>query len=299
MQPSKLQLQDMTSHPSSFMHIRTPDIGPDQGTMIWSKIPEFSLAYNGYSVVIPHVEYYLNNTMNQVRRDYGKTNPQLDDELKIFIRQEIHHSRYHNQFNKRMFDCGIEGLQELVNRVSDDLKKLSETRSFAFNVAYCAGFESIATFDSKYLYERCDQFFEDADPHGANLLLWHVAEEFEHRCVCHDAFVAVSGSYFVRMHGLLYAFWHIGGAFLQAEELVLKHYHKTLSKPEQRKSRHQSKALFWRQIRYVGPRMLRILVPGYHPRKVKVSARIQRALDEFRAAGPIDVPIIEKASAAV
>ena len=277
--------------PQPSMHVRTPDIAPDQGAMIWSAIPEFALAYNGYSVVIPYVEYYLNNTMNQVRRDFGKNDPALDDDLRIFIRQEIHHSRYHNSFNKRMFDLEIDGLRELVERITADLRQQSETRSLAFNAAYCAGFESIATFDSKYLYERCDRFFEGADPHGANLLLWHVAEEFEHRAVCHNAFAAVSGNYFQRMHGLLYAFWHIGGAFLQAEKLVLEHYQKNLSAAERKTSTRRSKKLFWRQLRYVAPRMLRIFVPGYHPARVAVPHQIQRALDRFNSAEPIREPV--------
>ena len=53
-------------------------------------------------------------------------------------------------------------------------------RSLAFNVGYCGGFENAATFSSKYLLERCDSDFAGADPGGANLFLWHVAEEFEH-----------------------------------------------------------------------------------------------------------------------
>ncbi|MCK8683297.1 metal-dependent hydrolase [Pseudomonas umsongensis] len=270
------------------MYVRAPDIQPDQGPLVWSKIPEFSMAYNGYSVVIPYVEYYLNSIMNDVRSKHCGNDAALKDTIGIFIKQEINHSRYHVRFNKRMFDAGFEGLQALVDKVVLDLKELRETRSLAFNAAYCTGFESIATFDAKYLYERCDEFFEGADPHGANLLLWHVAEEFEHRTVCHDALGAVTGNYFTRMHGLFYAFWHIGGAFMRAEAIVLAHYRKDMSAKERKASVRQSRLLFWRQLAYVAPRMLKILLPWYNPVNIQVPPRVKTALDFFRSQGPIN-----------
>ena len=269
------------------MHPRAPDIQPMEGRLDWSKTPEFSMAYNGYSVVIPYVEYYLNNIMNRVRSEHCADKPELAAQLATFVKQEINHSRYHVQFNKRMFDVNIEGLRDLVDRVTADLKKQRENRSLAFNAAYCAGFESIATFDAQYLYEECDKFFEGADAPGANLLLWHVAEEFEHRTVCHDAFHAVSNSYAMRLYGLFYAFWHIGRAFLQAEKLVLEHYRKSMTPTERKASEQQSKRLFWRQLRYVAPRMLQILKPSYNPIQVPVPGRIQAGLDRFRSPDPI------------
>jgi predicted metal-dependent hydrolase len=269
------------------MHVREPDISPQSGSLVWSKVPEFSLAYNGYSVVIPYVEYYLNAVMKRVRQQYAATNPGLGAELAVFIKQETNHSRYHIRFNQRMFDAGIEGLKPLVDRLVSDLKLQLQTKSLAFNVAYCAGFESIATYDSRYIYEQCDELFEGADPHGANLLLWHVAEEFEHRCVCHDAFRAVSGNYVTRIHGLFYAFWHVGGAFVRAEQLVLDHHIKDLPESERRESLRRSKSLFWRQLRYVAPRMLKILLPWYDPGRLRVPRRIQAALDLFRSGDPI------------
>ena len=269
------------------MYVRAPDIQPDEGKLVWSTVPEFSMAYNGYSVVIPYVEYYLNSIMNKVKAEHCDGDPELKESLSTFVKQEINHSKYHVRFNKRMFDADIKGLRSLVDQLSADLKKQRETRSLAFNVAYCAGFECIATFDARYLYEECDEFFEGADPHGANLLLWHVAEEFEHRTVCHDAFGAVSGNYFIRIYGLVYAFWHIGAAFLQAERLVLDHYWKDMSDEERKQSAQRSRSLFWRQIRYVAPRMLKIFVPGYNPAKLTVPLRIQDALNAFRSEEPI------------
>jgi uncharacterized protein len=277
----------MRPHGVHGMYVRTPDIRPEESPLVWSKVPEFSLAYNGYSVIIPYVEYYLNAVINKIRQELAGRDPRLAADLAMFVKQETNHSRYHIRFNQRMFDAGIEALKALVDGIVADLKRQLESRSLAFNVAYCTGFESIATYDSRYIFEECDDFLEGADPHGANLLLWHVAEEFEHRSVCHEAFQAVSGNYFTRIHGLIYAFWHVGGAFVRAEELVLNHYLRDLPPEAKRASLRRSKALFWRQLRYVAPRMLKIFLPWYDPARLAMPPRIHAALERFRSAEPV------------
>ncbi len=270
------------------MLARNPGIQLNDGELVWSKIPEFSIAYNGFSVIIPHVEYYLNNIMNQVREKCCEDKPDFKQELDVFIKQETFHSRFHNRFNKRMYAAGYDNLRPLVERMSADLKKFRENRSLAFNAAYCAGFESIATYDAQYLYNHCDEFFAGADAAGANLLLWHVAEEFEHRAVCHEAFKAVSGNYFIRIYGLVVAFQHIGSAFMEAEQLILVKHRENMSEEQIRASEKRARRLFWRQLVYVAPRMLKIFVPFYNPSKIKVPSRIARALEFFSNEDPID-----------
>ena len=266
------------------MYVRTPDIRPDEGPLIWSKVPEFALTYNGYSVVIPYVEYYLNSVIKQVRKDHCAGNPALAQELDVFIRQEATHAQYHARFNKRMFEQGIEGLKPVADRMVADLKSQRERRSLAFNVAYCVGFECIATFACIYIHEHCDEYFQGADPHGANLLLWHVAEEFEHRAVCHDAFRQISGNYFVRVGVLLYAFLHVWGAFKRSGDLILRDHTRGMPAAERRASRQRYRAIYWRQMLYVIPRMLKILVPFYHPARLRGSRRIEAALEAYRSA---------------
>ncbi|MFA5523795.1 MAG: metal-dependent hydrolase [Tissierellales bacterium] len=267
---------------------RKPDIQPENGPLVWSIVPEFSLTYNGYSVVIPYVEHYLNNIMQEVRQKYCQDNPRLQHEIDIFIHQEALHSQFHTRFNRRMHESGFGALTPLVTLIKEELKIQRETRSLAFNIAYCAGFESISTYVAKYLYTQCDEFFHNASPPGANLLLWHVAEEFEHRAVCHDAFQQVSGNYFTRIHGLLWAFCHVGSRFMQAEKIVLNEYRKNMSPTQRKQSVRQSRKLFWRQLRYVAPRMLRIMLPWYNPSKLAPPPRISAALAFYQATGPID-----------
>jgi len=239
------------------------------------------VTYNGASAVIAYVDHFLNAVINKVRADFCAERPDLKEDLTIFIKQETHHFQYHHRFNKRLFET-IPALKAVSDQMGADLKALLAKRALAFSAAYCVGFESIATYDSKYLFEECGDLFEGADPCGANLLRWHVAEEFEHRAVCSNAFCAMSANYFLRLYASLYAFFHIGGAFKHAESIVLQHYAKDLSPQARAESFRRSKGLFRRHVRYLVPRMLKVFMPGYNPATVKTPPCIQKALDEFR-----------------
>jgi predicted metal-dependent hydrolase len=133
----------------------------------------------------------------------------------------------------------------------------------------------------------CDEFYEGGDPQGINLVLWHVAEEFEHRASAHRAFGAASGNYFMRIYGMLVAFWHVLGFFGRGEKILLQYYRKDMSADELKASKRVTKKLFRRQIIYLLPRMLKIVLPGYDPAKLKVPQRISNALDFFNSTDPI------------
>jgi len=72
------------------MHIRTPGIPLDEGPLLWSRTREFSMSYNGASVIIPYVEYYLNSIMNAVRAEHCPGNPRLKEDLTTLIAPHGH-----------------------------------------------------------------------------------------------------------------------------------------------------------------------------------------------------------------
>lgn len=275
------------------MIVRKPKLASPADTVIWSRVPEFSLYWNGASAVIPSVEFYLNNVMNEVRGKYGPVRPKLKAELDLFIAQERNHAQYHVAFNKRLFDAGFEALKPLIETITAELTTMRETRSLAFNAAYCAGFENAATFSSKYLLEECDAEFTGADAGGANLFLWHVAEEFEHRSVCHDTLAAVSGSYLMRVAGAAYAFWHINQCFARAAGIIFDVYRKDMTKAERRASENIVRRIKSKQTLYTLSRTLLLLSPFFDPAKMKPSRKIQAALDFFAGDDPIEVGFVD------
>ncbi len=266
---------------------RKPDIASPDALLDWSPVPEFAHINNGASVLIPYVEHYLNNVMNEVRAKYCVNDRELADEIGDFIQQETVHARYHIAFNKQMFAAGFDDLKPLIDDTVKHLQTMRKQRSLAFNVAYCAGFETTATFSAKYALEACDGFFKGADSYGANLFQWHVAEEFEHRATCHKAFHAVSGNYFIRMAGLIYSFWHINKIFNAAARIVFVKYREGMTPDERRQSKRVQRRLVARQMAYLLPRMLRLVSPFYDPAKLVISRNISSALIFFKSNEPI------------
>lgn len=266
---------------------RSPSIDLDKAAIVWSRIPEFALFFNATGAAIPVIEHFLNNVMNEVRQAVAEGDPALAAELEVFIRQETNHTAYHNRFNKRMFDAGYADLKPVLRQITEELRALRRNRSLAFCAAYCAGFENAATFSAQYLLEGCEDLFEGAEPHGANLILWHVAEEFEHRAVCHDAFHAVSGSYFLRIWGLLYAFWHINYSFARCRRVILEVFRQGMDEAERKASKRRHRKVLLRQALHMLPRVLVLFSPFFHPARLKVGHRVERALTLFSQASPI------------
>ena len=270
------------------LHVRKPDIPLEESSLLWSATHEFALFYNGASVVIPIVEYYLNKVIADVRSNYAQNDQELAEELKLFIMQEMTHAKLHQRFNKHMFSSGFDALEPIMQDIADHLEKMRTRQSLDFNAAFCAGFETLATFGAKYLYEMCDQHFDDAESPAANLVLWHVAEEFEHRAVAHHAFQAVSGNYFMRLAGLLYAFYYIPSCFRRCEKVCLSVYWQDKSRLEKISSRLRAHRLFYKQLIYMLPKLGRIMMPGYDPAKLKMPQRMIEALDYYLSDEPIE-----------
>ncbi|MET0546479.1 MAG: metal-dependent hydrolase [Caulobacterales bacterium] len=267
--------------------VRRPQIASRDANVNWSPVPEYSHLSNGASVLIPYVEHYLNNVMTEVRAKHCDGKPDLKEEISEFIKQEAIHARYHLEFNHQMFNAGYDALQPLIDDTVAHLQRMREQRSLAFNVAYCAGFETTATFSAKYVLERCDAFLKGADAYGANLFQWHVAEEFEHRATCHRAFHAVSGSYFIRMAGLIYSFWHINKIFAAAAKIIMAKYRETMTPAEIQHSKRVERRLIIRQMSYLLPRMWRLVNPFYDPEKLPVTENIKKALEFFKSREPL------------
>ncbi|MDP2123634.1 MAG: metal-dependent hydrolase, partial [Parvibaculum sp.] len=143
-------------------------------------------------------------------------------------------------------------------------RKLGETRSLAFNLAYAEGFESMALAIGRMLIEDREFLFGDSESGVASLILWHFVEEIEHKNVAYDVFDHLAGNYFRRVHGLLYATIHIMWRTRGGYQALLKEDGLWRSA----RSRVALGLLLLRIFAKLTPKMLRILMPFYNPRQV-------------------------------
>lgn len=251
--------------------------------MHWARNHEFATMMNSVSPMPSQAEPYLNTVMATIRNAVGKKNPQLASDLDVFIKQEANHFRLHRQFNQRLYAFYPE-LKAVEAELEKDYKSFLANRSLKFNAAYSAGFENLALFLAQFFFGEGRDMFDGADGRMTALFLWHYGEEFEHRCVAHDAFKAVSGNYFRRIHGAFVALAHLGKYKKILNELALKRDRASMSAEEVAASIRREKAFNARMNRFTLPRMLKLLIPFYDPKKQRMPEGLEAALKYYEAA---------------
>lgn len=262
---------------------RWPKFDFDKADIIWSDNPECSMVWNAMSTSAPVVEPWLNRVMMAARKKLKPNDDVLKAEIDEFVRQESNHYRMHIEFNQQIQKLGYKIPEQDDENFAAELRDLLKNKSLEFNAAYCAGFENYTLFTSKFMFEEAGDLFIEGDLAGADLWLWHMAEEYEHRSVCHDVFAAVSGNYFMRLYGLVYSFIHLSGHVNKRTKAFLKQYREGMSEEELKVSVKREKAYNRRYLLYFVPRMLAILVPFYDPGKSKASPELSHALSRFSA----------------
>jgi uncharacterized protein len=70
----------------------------------------------------------------------------------------------------------------------------SRTRSLRWNLAFAAGTEAVGFALARWTDHHLRALQAGADPAVADLFLWHLAEEVEHKEVAFDVWAAVDGS---------------------------------------------------------------------------------------------------------
>ena len=153
--------------------------------------PPLGHSLNGGSVNLPYLEPYLIKVMKQARKELEAVAPELLPDVDVFNRQEANHFKTHARFNAVLRER-YEGMEAFEDEIRRDFESFLE-RPLKWNLAYSEGFESLGLIQAEFFFEHMDDLVEDADPAVLELWRWHLAEEFEHRCVCHDVYHALYG----------------------------------------------------------------------------------------------------------
>ncbi len=164
---------------------------PEQIPLVWTpRVPEISAAANSVSLLMPHVEPYVIASVRAVLE-------QLPTEQRVaaagFIAQEAQHQRQHRIFNASVTPQ-IPGMSRVESWMHRTYAWLSRTRSTRFNLAFAAGFETVAFALARWTESHLRTLFDGADERITTMFLWHLAEEVEHKSVAFDAYEHVDGS---------------------------------------------------------------------------------------------------------
>lgn len=247
---------------------------------------EWSHMVNGASLTMPHLEPFLNRTLREAKEHID--DPQLLDDIKGFMAQEAQHYTNHRRMNDMLKARGYPELATIEESFINDYEALGRY-SLAQRLAYCAGFETMTMGITEWLINDRNNLFCDSDPTVASFVLWHMVEETEHKNVAFDVFQAVSGSYWLRVLGLLHGSLHVG--------FMSRRAYRAMLKKDGLWRNFGSRLRLWTMVgRFFiksGGAMLDSLKPSYHPSKRQDPAWVDQWRDAFEGNAQDFVPLLD------
>jgi len=249
----------MSTHVSN-IQVRRPHFEVDPGPAgVWNpKLPEHSHTLNAFQLALPYLEPYFIDAVKQAIPRIQ--DPKMKADAYAFCAQEANHAREHKHYC-RVLEKRYPRLKEFETAIQQSLIRSRKRDSLEWRLAYTAGYEVLTMQLAKWTFRCRDKFFEGVDPQLSGLLLWHAAEEIEHRHVAYDVLREVTKNYFMRFTGLMAAALK---TVMDAEPVVnyLLTVDGFIDQPESRKRR---RALRKEILQEFVPAMARYLMPGHHP----------------------------------
>lgn len=167
---------------------------------IWNpKRPELSHLLNAFQLALPYLEPYFIDAVKRAAETI--TDPRLKADAVAFCAQEANHARQHKKYCDSLHEHypRLEQYEAALRQSMIDSRK---NDALDWRVAYTAGYEVITAQFARILFEKQDDWLQGADEQFAALMLWHAAEELEHRHVAFEVLQTVNPNYKLRAHGL-------------------------------------------------------------------------------------------------
>ena len=138
--------------------------------------------FDALSLTFPDGERYFIESVRLFRDKIS--DPDLQQRVADFIRQEAQHGIAHDKMNQVMRDQGmpVDQFLQMLNKI---FKLELKNRSPQYNIAMTAAAEHLTALMAETFYSQKDTLRE-AHPYVRALLAWHAIEEMEHRDVAFD-----------------------------------------------------------------------------------------------------------------
>lgn len=203
---------------------RSPELGLD------ATVPRYWFAdnvvathiANGVNLLFPAGErFFVRSVKHYLDR---VTDPVLREQARGFFGQEGRHAKEHDRVTEILAAQGydVRRFLALYDRVAYGL--IERAAPPALRLAATAACEHFTAIMAENALRQ--RMLDHAHPTMRALLLWHAAEEIEHRAVAFDVLRTVNPSYALRMAGLAVAtaclagFWALGTTALLLQEDV-------------------------------------------------------------------------------
>ncbi len=255
---------------------------------VWNpRHPEWSHMVNGASLTMPYLEPFLIKTVTEALRQVG--DPALKADVQAFVGQEGVHYRNHRRYNE-ILKLRYPDLAEVEAELEADYRAFQK-RDLAWRLAYTAGFETMTMGITEWLVRQRGLLFGGADRSVASLVLWHMVEETEHKNVAYDLYMHLDGGWWGKARGLVYASCHVALASRRGYRRMLRRdgrWHNPVS-------RLRLYLMVARFLLHASPAMLRSLLPGYHPTKIRDPECVQRWASAYDGLAEGTIPLLDTA----
>ena len=159
------------------------DFKLDQVPRFWmNNDPFLTRVFDALSLTFPDGERYFIQSVRLFRDKI--TDPELEQRVGAFIRQEAQHGIAHEKMNQVMRGQGMP-VDQFIQRINRVFKFELEERSPQYNIAMTAAAEHLTALMAETFYGK-KETLANAHPYVRALLAWHAIEEMEHRDVAFD-----------------------------------------------------------------------------------------------------------------
>lgn len=226
---------------------------------LWNpRRPELSHMLNAFQLALPYLEPYfidaIRNGAAQIKDPVHRAN------ARAFCAQEANHARQHARYC-RVLRERYPLLEEHEKAIQQSLVHSRQNDPLDWRLAYTAGYEAITVQMARWALRSADDWFGPEDQPFAELMMWHAAEEIEHRHVAFDVFQACSGNHRLRVKGFFAALRKTYAEITPAMTYMLQvdgYAGRFGSKVRRLKLRV-------RMLAELLPAILRYVSPAYHP----------------------------------
>jgi predicted metal-dependent hydrolase len=172
---------------------------------------------NSVNLLFPAGERFF---VRSVRHYLPQISSELRERVQGFFGQEGRHAQAHERVNTLLTEQGfkVDGFLRAYEKLCYGItERLAPPALRLAATAACEHFTAIMADN----FMRQSEFLERLDPTMRRLLLWHAAEEIEHKAVAFDVLKAVNPSYPLRLLGLGFATFFLGVFWLSGTLVLL------------------------------------------------------------------------------
>ena len=215
---------------------------------------------NGINLLFPLGERFF---VRAVRHFADRIDdPELQQQVKGFVGQEVRHGLEHERFFEVLEAQGydIRTFLRIYERIAfDGLEKLFSPK---MGLSVTVALEHFTATLAEGALTR--DFLQHAHPTMRDLLLWHAAEELEHKAVAFDVLKQVDDSYALRIAGLLMASATLVPFWFSAA-VMLMHQDRDVSLPLLLADRRRVRQVERKDGGRLAAAFVEYLRPGFHP----------------------------------